>query len=175
MNTLKGKNYQIISDNVIFFNSNFFILPHFYSPSWIQPPQLLDRVELYKDVPLNNKAPLILITDPVVLFLGGHAGQVVKFQEIRIGDPPFPYTTYRYISPPITAFQEESSWSSRTSFFHIIKWHLIISMNIVSFYKTVCKEMLRYMFQQKMTMSYHLSNKSKSYKIYIFLMKYSIN
>ena len=48
------------------FNADFFILPHFKDNSWIDYPELLDSVELYKDVKLDSKAPLILPDDPIV-------------------------------------------------------------------------------------------------------------
>jgi len=64
---------------------------------------LLDSVKLYEKTETNpavyidSKFPLIKTTDPIVQFLNGHEGQIVKFEEIRIGDPPYPYITYRYI------------------------------------------------------------------------------
>lgn len=79
------------------------MLPHFIDQSWLAYPKLLDEVELYKEtkenpaVKIDSKFPLIKVTDPIVQFLNGHEGQIVKFEEIRIGDPPYPYISYRYI------------------------------------------------------------------------------
>lgn len=72
------------------------ILP-FLDPQMLDV-EVLDEFYIYDNVPYNNKCPIILNDDPLVIKLGAKIGQVIRFNLLLPDKLPYIEIHYRKVA-----------------------------------------------------------------------------
>ena len=57
-----------------------------------------DNIQLYKDVSMGDKTPIIKLDDPLVEILGAKPGQFIKIDSLNVDGQIYHEITYRYVT-----------------------------------------------------------------------------